>query len=114
MEASSNARSARVVRSRESQISPSRYAGMENDGSRLRASLNRGNGAAHLLLGKSYYATKDFHAAEIELRNAVRLCPNSAEAHKLLGESLSKQGGYNRHAEAMGEFQKALLLEKRK
>lgn len=72
---------------------------------------NPGYGAAHLLLGKLYYETKDFNAAEIELRSAVKLCPNSVEAHKLLGESLSKQGGYNRHAEAYMEFQKALLLE---
>jgi tetratricopeptide (TPR) repeat protein len=73
-----------------------------------------GYGPAHLLLGKLYYETRDFHAAEIELRSAVRLRPGDAEAHRFLGESLSKQGGYNRHAEAADEFQKALLLERRK
>ncbi|MCX6339523.1 MAG: tetratricopeptide repeat protein [Candidatus Aureabacteria bacterium] len=73
-----------------------------------------GYGPAHLLLGKLFYETGKFHAAEIELRSAVRLCPDDPEAHRLLGESLSKQGGYNRHAEAVEEFQKALLLERRR
>ena len=92
-------------------------SGRGDEGDRVLEGLIADNpwyGAAHLLLGKLYYETKDFNAAETELRSAVKLCPDSAEAHKLLGESLSKQGGYNRHAEAMVEFQKALLLERRK
>jgi Flp pilus assembly protein TadD len=92
-------------------------SGKGNEGRRILKALiadDPANGSAHLLLGKSYYETKDFSAAETELRAAVRLRPDSAEAHRLLGESLSKQGGYNRHAEAAREFQKALLLERKK
>jgi len=91
--------------------------GRGNEGRRILEGLisdSPGCGPAHLLLGKLYYETGDFHAAEVALRSAVGLCPDDAEAHRLLGESLSKQGGYNRHAEAAGEFQKALLLKPKK
>ncbi len=92
-------------------------SGRGDEGGRILEGLiadSPGYGPAHLLLGKLYYESGDFHAAEIELRSAVRLSPYDAEAHRLLGESLSRQGGYNRHAEAAEEFQKSLLLKKRK
>lgn len=91
--------------------------GKEDQARDMLAGLVAGNeehGPTRFLLGKLCYQAGDYRAAEIELRQATRLMPDDPEAHRLLGEALSRQGGYNRHAEAVGEFQKALWLEGKK
>jgi len=47
---------------------------------------------SHFKKGKEYFEKEEFSSAEIELRNAVKLDPKFAEAHRYLGEIYLKLG----------------------
>lgn len=71
------------------------------------------HGPARLLLGRLLFQAAEYRAAETEAREAVRLMPNDPEAHTLLADALSRQGGLNRHLEAEMELRKAIWLEEK-
>ncbi|MEI6633419.1 MAG: tetratricopeptide repeat protein [Chlamydiota bacterium] len=88
--------------------------GKEDQAQGILAALVAGNGEhgpARYLLGRLLFQAGDYRAAELEARKAVRLMPDDPEAHTLLADSLSRQGGTNRHAEAAVELRKAIWLK---
>lgn len=88
--------------------------GKSSEATALLEKIRLRDAPARFLLGKLYFQSGDLALAERELRWAVRLNPDNADAHALLGEVLSKQGGYFRHTEAIREFQRALELKEKK
>lgn len=90
--------------------------GKEDQAQVILAALVAGNGEhgpARYLLGKLLFQAGDYRASESEARQAVRLMPNDPEAHTLLADALSRQGGLNRHTEAALELRKAIRLEEK-
>ncbi len=47
---------------------------------------------AHQQLGKAYLALRDFPKAQSELEEAIKLAPDSAPGHYILGQLYQKQG----------------------
>lgn len=91
-------------------------AGRENQARALLAGLveeHRDLGPARLLLARLLFQSGEYAAAEAQAREATRLMPNDPEARTLLADALSRQGGYNRHAEAAMELRKAIWLRER-
>ncbi|MCC6449127.1 MAG: tetratricopeptide repeat protein [Candidatus Aureabacteria bacterium] len=91
-------------------------AGRENQARALLADLveaRRDLGPARLLLARLLFQAGDYAAAEAQARAAARLMPNDPDARTLLADALSRQGGYNRHAEAAVQLQRAIWLRER-
>lgn len=85
-------------------------AGKEREATTLLEAIAADNpsyGPALLLLGTVNYRLGDMPAAERWLRRGLRFCPDDAEGHRLLGETLSSFGN---HGEAAREFNRALSL----
>lgn len=78
---------------------------------RALAAEHGGHGPSRLLLGKLLFQASEYRAAEAEARVAVRLMPDDPEAHALLADALSRQGGLNRSMEAESELRKAIRLQ---
>ena len=78
---------------------------------RALAAEHAGHGPSRLLLGKLLFQASEYGAAEAEARVAVRLMPDDPEAHALLADALSRQGGLNRSMEAESELRKAIRLQ---
>ncbi|MGD0579453.1 MAG: tetratricopeptide repeat protein, partial [Bryobacteraceae bacterium] len=66
-----------------------------------------GNGDARLLLGSLLAVRGDFAGAIVQLKEGVRLLPNSAEGHNSLGEAFNSAKDA---AHAREEFEKAVQI----
>ncbi|MDD5555930.1 MAG: tetratricopeptide repeat protein [bacterium] len=91
--------------------------GRETEARRLLAGVvaeRPSHGPARFGLGLILHRAGDHAAAEVQFREAARLSPDDPEAHRMLGEALSRQGGYHRHGEAAALFRRAILLEERR
>ena len=89
------------------------HAGKESEARRFLAGPVGGNlqhGPTRVLRGQFCFQAGEYAAAEAELRQAVRLMPESVKAHRMLGEALHRQG---MHAEAAREFDRAARLEEK-
>src|SRR4029453_2364651 len=71
------------------------------------AQRESGTADQHYARGVASLQTRDFAAAERELRAALRLRPNDARAHNALGLALGAGG---RLDQAVGEFREAVKL----
>ncbi len=74
--------------------------------------LNPGDAKAHCNLGifiRMYLSEKNYNEAEKELREAIRINPDLAEAHTYLGMVLEYFEKFN---EAAQEYKTALILDK--
>ena len=70
--------------------------------------LDPGNPGLHHELGMTYLMIRDWDNAAVELREAIRHNPSSADAHSGLGYALEKQGDL---ADALKEYRVATHLD---